>query len=212
MRKLWIMVSVPAEPKDWSLLKLQHTGLCGFPWRQPAYPLSVLDSCPAAERNNRILVVLLAWCVERTGKLWTFIHNLTFLYKVKIQMLIPTVFHLNDYEETSVVQLLFTSGVRDVQYDILQYQLVLVVWFSFLISFSLLLHCCVCFLWGTELKGVLWGCLLLDCMTPVIQLLLQSVLVSAGIESVFFLVAGTVLCFGFSVRITLITRWCFSCC
>ena len=32
-----------------------------------------------------------------------------------------------------------------------------------------------------------------------------SVLVSAGIELIFFLVAGTVLCFGFSVRITLIT-------
>ena len=32
-----------------------------------------------------------------------------------------------------------------------------------------------------------------------------SVLVSAGIELIFFLVAGTVLCFGFSVRILLIT-------
>ena len=33
----------------------------------------------------------------------------------------------------------------------------------------------------------------------------QGVLVSAGIELIFFLVAGTV-CFGFSVRIMLITR------
>ena len=32
-----------------------------------------------------------------------------------------------------------------------------------------------------------------------------SVLVSAGTELIFFLVAGTVLCFGFSVRIMLIT-------
>lgn len=43
------------------------------------------------------------------------------------------------------MQLLFASGVRDVEYGILQFQLVLVVWFSFLISFSLLLHCCVLF-------------------------------------------------------------------
>lgn len=56
----------------------------------------------------------------------------------------PTVFHLSDHEETSIVQLLFASGVTDVQCGILQYQLALVVWFSFLISFSLLLHCCVC--------------------------------------------------------------------
>ena len=33
----------------------------------------------------------------------------------------------------------------------------------------------------------------------------NSVLVSAGIELIFFLVAGTVLCFGCSVRVTLIT-------
>jgi len=97
MRKLWITVSVPAEPKDWSLLKPQCTGLCGFPWRQPAYPSRGLDSCPAAEGINGILVVLLAWCVGRTGKLWTFIHNLTFFCRVKIQMLVPTVFYLNGY-------------------------------------------------------------------------------------------------------------------
>ena len=41
---------------------------------------------------------------------------------------------------------------------------------------------------------------------------LWPVLVSAGTELTLFLVAGTVLCFGFSVRIMLITRWCFSCC
>ena len=34
----------------------------------------------------------------------------------------------------------------------------------------------------------------------------EGVLVSAGIELIIFLVAGTVLCFGFSVRILLITR------
>ena len=33
-----------------------------------------------------------------------------------------------------------------------------------------------------------------------------GVLVSAGIELIFFLVAGIVQCFGFSVRIMLITR------
>ena len=38
------------------------------------------------------------------------------------------------------------------------------------------------------------------------------VLVSAGTELTLFLVAGTVLCFGFSVRMMLITHWCFSCC
>ena len=40
----------------------------------------------------------------------------------------------------------------------------------------------------------------------------DTVLVLAGTELILFLVAGTVLCFGFSVRITLITLWCFSCC
>ena len=34
----------------------------------------------------------------------------------------------------------------------------------------------------------------------------QGVLVLAGIELIFFLVADTVLCFGFSVRIMLIIR------
>ena len=34
---------------------------------------------------------------------------------------------------------------------------------------------------------------------------LDYVLVSAGIELIFLLVAGTVLCFGFSVRIMLVT-------
>jgi len=33
-----------------------------------------------------------------------------------------------------------------------------------------------------------------------------SVLVSAGIESIFFLVVGIVLCFGYSMRIMLITH------
>ena len=40
---------------------------------------------------------------------------------------------------------------------------------------------------------------------PYIILARQGVLVSAGTELTFFLVAGTVLCFGFSVRMMLIT-------
>ena len=38
------------------------------------------------------------------------------------------------------------------------------------------------------------------------------VLVSARIELIFFLVAGIVLCFGFSMRIILVTHRCFGCC
>ena len=38
------------------------------------------------------------------------------------------------------------------------------------------------------------------------------VMVLAGIEIIFFTVAGIVLCFGFSMRIMLITHRCFSCC
>jgi len=41
---------------------------------------------------------------------------------------------------------------------------------------------------------------------------LPIVLVSAGIELIFFLVVGIVLCFGFGVKIMLITQGCFSCC
>ena len=40
----------------------------------------------------------------------------------------------------------------------------------------------------------------------------DTVLVLAGIELIFFLVAGTVLCFGFRMRTMLITHRCFSCC
>lgn len=36
----------------------------------------------------------------------------------------------------------------------------------------------------------------------------MSILVSAGIESVFFLVAGMVLCFGFQMTIMLVTPVC----
>ena len=39
-----------------------------------------------------------------------------------------------------------------------------------------------------------------------------GVLVSAGTELAFFLVAGTVLCFGFSVRVMLVALRCFGCC
>ena len=37
-------------------------------------------------------------------------------------------------------------------------------------------------------------------------------LVSAGTELIFSLVAGTVLCFGFRLRTMLVTHRCFSCC
>lgn len=40
----------------------------------------------------------------------------------------------------------------------------------------------------------------------------NPVLVSAGIELIFFLPAGPVPCFGFSMTIMLITHWCFRCC
>jgi len=40
----------------------------------------------------------------------------------------------------------------------------------------------------------------------------RLVLVSAGIELIFFLVADIVLCFGFRMRIMLITHQSFSCC
>lgn len=62
-------------------------------------------------------------------------------------------YHLN--EETAVVQLLFASGVRDLQYGILQFQLLVMVWFfNFIFSSASLL----CFLWGRELKGAFWQC------------------------------------------------------
>lgn len=37
----------------------------------------------------------------------------------------------------------------------------------------------------------------------------QSVPVSAGTDLIFFIVVGKMLCFGFKIRITLITHWCF---
>lgn len=54
-----------------------------------------------------------------------------------------------------------------------------------------------------------------NCYTLLSMLVLwmcSSVLVLEGIELMFFMVAGTVLCFGFSIRIKLLTRWCFSSC
>ena len=48
-------------------------------------------------------------------------------------------------------------------------------------------------------------------ISSVIQLWI-TVLVSARVELVFFWVAGIVLCFGFWMRMMLITHWCFSCC
>jgi len=40
----------------------------------------------------------------------------------------------------------------------------------------------------------------------------MAVLISAGREFILFLVAGIVLCFGFSMRIMLIIQWHFSSC
>jgi len=37
----------------------------------------------------------------------------------------------------------------------------------------------------------------------------KTVLALAGIELIFFLVAGVVLCFGFGMKIMLIIYWCF---
>lgn len=174
MRKLWVTVSVPAEPKDWSLLKLQHTGLCGFPWRQPASPLRGLDSCPAAEGNNRILVFLLAWCVGRRGKLWTFIHNLTFLYKVKIQMLIPTVFHFNDLWRnlsSAASVCIWSERCANMAFFSINW----CWWFGFLFKFHFLFCfvavCVFCEVQNRKESSDRACCW--DCMTPVIQLLLQ---------------------------------------
>ena len=76
----------------------------------------------------------------------------------------------------------------------------------FLDSFVMLHFCGFC---GSSLQAI---CLvLLECTDFVLMLLedmnilFQVVLVSAGTELTFFLVAGTMLCFGFSVRMMLIT-------
>ena len=53
-------------------------------------------------------------------------------------------------------------------------------------------------------KRRFWGCL-----AAPFQFLRGGVLVSTEIELIFFLVAGIVLCFGFSRRIMLITHQCF---
>lgn len=66
-------------------------------------------------------------------------------------------YHL--YEETAVVQLLFASGVRDLQYGILQFQLLVMVWF---LNFIFSSASSLCFLWGRELKGAFWQCPLLS--------------------------------------------------
>lgn len=41
---------------------------------------------------------------------------------------------------------------------------------------------------------------------------LDSLLVAAGRQFIFFLGAGTGMCFGWSMRIMLVTHWCFSGC
>ena len=53
---------------------------------------------------------------------------------------------------------------------------------------------------------VLWGGKQQKIALPTRTFFFPSVLVSAGTELTLFLVAGTVLCFGFSVRIMLITH------
>lgn len=54
-------------------------------------------------------------------------------------MLVPAVLHLCGYGETSVQQLLFASGVTDVQYAILQHQPGLVGSLNFIFSSASLL-------------------------------------------------------------------------
>lgn len=142
MGRLWITVSVPAESKDWSLLKLQHTGLCSFPWRQTACPRSGLDSCPAAERNNRTLVALLAWCAGQTGKLWAFLHGFMERRNLNAHHHYPTLMVMEKPQQSSFCLHLEVRGVQ-----CCVSQLVSVVWVS--CQFHFLLHCCV--LWdGTE--------------------------------------------------------------
>ena len=63
------------------------------------------------------------------------------------------------------------------------------------------------FIWVKSLHRSLYGAMVWICDQNSV-----GVLVSAGTELTFFLVAGTVLCFGFSVRMMLITLRCFSCC
>ena len=73
---------------------------------------------------------------------------------------------------------------------------------EFAIWASLLLSCC----YGTAemLPGRRWWP---ACVTPGLPRGREiSILVLAGTELTLFLVAGTVLCFGFSVRMMLITR------
>jgi len=40
----------------------------------------------------------------------------------------------------------------------------------------------------------------------------EDLLVLAGIELIFFIAAGMVLCFGFVIKTVLVTRQCFSYC
>ena len=68
--------------------------------------------------------------------------------------------------------------------------------------------------WGSEgtcLQEPGWVCISFTPCNWRTEAIFACVLVLAGTELTLFLVAGTVLCFGFSVRILLITLWCFSC-
>jgi len=46
-------------------------------------------------------------------------------------------------------------------------------------------------------------------LASILAILQDLVLVSAGVELIFFLVAGVVLCFGFGMKIMFITYRCF---
>lgn len=64
-------------------------------------------------------------------------------------------------------------------------------------------------LWG-YLYGSFWG--VARKKKSLHQSWQGTALVLAGIELFFFLIAGIVLPFGFSIRIILTTDWCFNCC
>lgn len=156
IRELWIIIPVPDEPKERSLLELQLAGLCGFPWRMPAYPSSGLDSCPAAGGEQDPCS---SASIMSQKQLWNLYIMFT-LCKVKIGMLIHAVVHLSDYKETSGLRLLCLEMYN------MAFLRINLGWLVAFILFSLLLHCCWCFQGGVELGRLLQRYLLLDCMTP----------------------------------------------
>ena len=72
-------------------------------------------------------------------------------------------------------------------------------------SYSYPIDTCSCFQRRPSLASRIYIPSQTFCIRP-------DILVSARTELTLLLVAGTVLCFAFSVRIMLTTHWCFSCC